>query len=83
MKRTLARRATALTFATALLAISFALALASSGTGCTAEDAASVAVSSPAPIACAVTSFTNVATEPPFDSPPITPVESAGASRTE
>ena len=82
MKRMLARRAAALTLATALLAIGFALALAASGTGCTAEDAASATVSAPALIACAVTSFTNVALEPPFDRTPITPVESTGASRT-
>ena len=83
MKRTPARLAPALTLATALLAIGFALALAASGTGCTAEDAASAAVSSPASIACAVTSVTNVVPEPPFDTAPITPVESVGASRTE
>ena len=83
MKRMPARLAPALTLATALIAIGFALALAASGTGCTAEDAASATVSSPAPIACAVTSVTDVVPEPPFDTVPITPVESVGASRTE
>ena len=83
MKRTLARHAAALTVATALVAFGLALALAASNSGCTEYTAGSLTVSTPASIACAVTSITDTVPEPPFDSTPITPVESGGASHTE
>ena len=83
MKRTLARHATTLTVATALVAFGFTLALAASNCGCTEDAAGSFTVSTPAPIECAVTSVTNMAPEPPFDSAPITLGQSVGASRTK
>ena len=83
MKRTLARRGTALTFATALVAFGLTLAFAASNNGCTGGTAASFTVSAPALIACAVTGITDMAPEPRFDTTPITPVESVGTSCTE
>ena len=83
MKRTPARRATASTVATALVAIGLTLALAASNSGCTNRAAASFTASTPAPIASAVKGITDMTPEPPFDTTPITPVESVGASRTE
>lgn len=83
MKRTLARRGAALTFATALVAFGLTLAFTASNNGCTESAAASFTVSALAPIACAVTSITDMAPEPPFDSTPITPVECVDASHTE
>ena len=83
MKRTLARRAAALTFATALVAFGLTLALAASNSGCTEGAVGSFTVSAPSLIACVVTSITDMAPEPPFDTTPITPVECVGASRTE
>ena len=83
MKRTLARHATALTVATALVAFGLTLALAATNSGCTEGTAGSFTVSTPAPIACAVTSITDMAPEPPFDSTPITLGQNGGASRTE
>lgn len=79
------------TAAISLLAFGFTLVLAVSSGGCTA-DAAAIAratASATAPVsvsasaACAGRGFIAIAPEPLFDSAPITPVESAGASRTE
>jgi len=65
-------------------AIGIALPLVASGSGCTDHAAASVTMKPPTPIASAVHSDTaDMVPQPPFDTTPITPVESVGASRTE
>lgn len=73
----------ALTFGAYLVAFGFTLSIAAGGSGCRDGSAASTTVAAPAPIATAVPSVTDMLPKPPFDTTPITPVESAGASRDE
>jgi hypothetical protein len=65
-------------------AIGIALQLVASGSSCSDHAAASVTMKPPTPTASVVRSDTaDMVPQPPFDTTPITPVESVGASRSE
>jgi hypothetical protein len=58
--------------------------LAVSGSGCTEDAAASVTMTTAAPIASVVRCDTaGMVPQPPFDTTPISPVEGVGAGRNE
>jgi hypothetical protein len=66
------------------LAVGIVLPLAASSSGCTEDAAASVTMTTAAPIASAVHSDTaGMVPQPPFDTTPITQVESVGAGCNE